>query len=236
MIKKTSEVAQDHQGGIITMEGGIHVSKVKVLERYVHVAARNNRPGVARVNDSRPFDRLSRERGLGSQGELGYTNVHQVPKVEKVVVNMGRLRPRRKAALADAQQELAIITGQKPAVTHAKKSISNFKVREGQAIGGKVTSATPACMSSWSGSSSVLPAYPRLPRRVPVGFDGHGNYTLGVKDQSIFPEVELDKIKRNLGFDVTIVTTANSDAEAKALLAEFGFPFQRPPQEGGLNI
>jgi large subunit ribosomal protein L5 len=159
--------------------------------------------------------------------KLGYKNVHQVPKLEKVVVNtsVGSAQD-VKAALEDAKKEIEIITGQKPAETRAKESISNFKLREGQAIGAKVT-LRGARMYEFMERLIKL-SLPRIRdfRGVsPRAFDGNGNYTLGVKDQSIFPEIELDKIKRNIGFDVTIVTTAKSDAEAKALLAEFGFPF-----------
>jgi large subunit ribosomal protein L5 len=159
--------------------------------------------------------------------KLGYKNVHQVPKLEKVVVNtsVGSAQD-VKAALEDAKKEMEIITGQKPAETRAKESISNFKLREGQPIGAKVT-LRGARMYEFMERLIKL-SLPRIRdfRGVsPRAFDGNGNYTLGVKDQSIFPEIELDKIKRNIGFDVTIVTSAKSDAEAKALLAEFGFPF-----------
>jgi large subunit ribosomal protein L5 len=159
--------------------------------------------------------------------KLGYKNVHQVPRLDKVVVNtsVGSAQD-VKAALEDAKKEMEIITGQKPAETRAKESISNFKLREGQAIGAKVT-LRGARMYEFMERLIKL-SLPRIRdfRGVsPRAFDGNGNYTLGVKDQSIFPEIELDKIKRNIGFDVTIVTTAKSDAEAKALLAEFGFPF-----------
>ena len=159
--------------------------------------------------------------------KLGYKNVHQVPRLEKVVVNtsVGSAQD-VKAALEEAKKEIEIITGQNPAETRAKESISNFKLREGQAIGAKVT-LRGARMYEFMERLIKL-SLPRIRdfRGVsPRAFDGHGNYTLGVKDQSIFPEIELDKIKRNIGFDVTIVTSAKSDAEAKALLAEFGFPF-----------
>ena len=157
----------------------------------------------------------------------GYKNVHQVPRLEKVVVNtsVGSAQD-VKAALEDAKKEMEIITGQKPAETRAKESISNFKLREGQPIGAKVT-LRGARMYEFMERLIKL-SLPRIRdfRGVsPRAFDGNGNYTLGVKDQSIFPEIELDKIKRNIGFDVTIVTSAKTDAEAKALLAEFGFPF-----------
>ena len=131
-----------------------------------------------------------------------------------------------KQALEDAKAELALITGQKPAETRSKKSIANFKLRKDQAIGAKVT-LRGARMYEFL-ERLIKTALPRIRdfRGVsPARFDGNGNYTLGVSDQSIFPEVELDKIKRNIGFDVTIVTTARTNEEAKSLLSELGMPF-----------
>jgi large subunit ribosomal protein L5 len=157
----------------------------------------------------------------------GYKNLHQVPKLEKVVVNTSIASQNDvKAALEDAKAELALITGQRPAETTAKKSISNFKLRKGQAIGAKVT-LRGAIMYEFL-ERLIKMALPRIRdfRGVsPRCFDGNGNYTLGVPDQSIFPEVELDKIKRNIGFDVTIVTSAKTNQEAKSLLSELGMPF-----------
>lgn len=157
----------------------------------------------------------------------GYTNIHQVPRVQKVVINtsIGK-QADVKQALEDAKHDLETITGQKPAETTAKKSIANFKLRQGQAIGAKVT-LRGARMYEFL-ERLIKMALPRIRdfRGVsPKAFDGNGNYTLGIADQSIFPEIELDKIKRNIGFDVTIVTTATTNAEAKSLLAELGMPF-----------
>jgi large subunit ribosomal protein L5 len=161
------------------------------------------------------------------QKERGYKNRHQIPKVEKVVINtcVGS-HSDVKQALEDAKMELAMISGQKAAETRAKKSISNFKVRKDQIIGAKVTLRGERMYEFLE--RLIKASLPRIRdfRGVsPRGFDGHGNYTLGVSDQSIFPEVELDKIKRNIGFDVTIVTTARTNEEAKALLSEMGMPF-----------
>jgi large subunit ribosomal protein L5 len=128
--------------------------------------------------------------------------------------------------LEDAKTELALITGQRPAETRAKKSISNFKLRKSQVIGAKVTLRGERMYEFME--RLIKAALPRIRdfRGISAkGFDGHGNYTLGVSDQSIFPEVELDKIKRNIGFDVTIVTTAKTNEEAKSLLSEMGMPF-----------
>ena len=158
----------------------------------------------------------------------GYQNIHQVPKVTKVVVNscINAGLADYKQALEDAKNELTTITGQKPAETRSKKSIANFKLRQNQAIGAKVTLRGQRMYEFLE--RLIKTALPRIRdfRGVSTrAFDGNGNYTLGVTDQSIFPEIELDKIKRNIGFDVCIVTTATSDAEAKALLTELGMPF-----------
>src|SRR6266496_843229 len=154
----------------------------------------------------------------------GYKNVHQI---QKVVINTSvGSQSDVKQALEEAKAELALITGQRPVETLAKKSISNFKLRKGQAIGAKVTLRGEHMYEFLE--RFIKAALPRIRdfRGVsPRCFDDHGNYTLGISDQSIFPEVELDKIKRNIGFDVTIVTTARTDEEAKSLLSEMGMPF-----------
>ena len=136
------------------------------------------------------------------------------------------IRDSTKVALEDAFNEIQMITGQKPIKTKSTKSIANFKLREGQEIGVKVT-LRGAIMYEFL-ERLIRTALPRIRdfRGVsPRSFDGRGNYTLGVKDQTIFPEVELDKVKRNLGMDITIVTTARKNDEAKELLALFGMPF-----------
>src|SRR5687767_15725275 len=157
----------------------------------------------------------------------GYKNPHQVPKVEKVVINTSvGSQSDVKQALEDAKAELSLITGQKPAETRSKKSIANFKLRQDQAIGAKVTLRGQRMYEFLE--RLIKTALPRIRdfRGVSTrAFDGNGNYTLGVSDQSIFPEIELDKIKRNIGFDVCIVTTARTNEEAKSLLSELGMPF-----------
>src|SRR4051794_12805774 len=161
------------------------------------------------------------------QKQHGYKNVNQIPKVEKVIINTSvGSQADVKQALEDAKAELALITGQRAAETRAKKSIANFKLRKEQAIGAKVTLRGERMYEFLE--RLIKAALPRIRdfRGVsPRCFDGQGNYTLGVSDQSIFPEVELDKIKRNIGFDVTIVTTARTNEEAKSLLTEMGMPF-----------
>ena len=165
--------------------------------------------------------------------KLGYKNLLQVPKVDKVVVNtcIPAHVSDLKQALEDAKKELALITGQRPAETKAKKSISNFKLRKGQTIGAKVTLRGDRMYEFLE--RLIKMALPRIRdfRGISAkAFDGRGNYTLGVHDQSIFPEVELDRIKRNVGFDITIVTTARTNDEAKALLTELGVPFSDKKQ------
>ncbi|MCX7915529.1 MAG: 50S ribosomal protein L5 [Verrucomicrobiae bacterium] len=155
-----------------------------------------------------------------------YRNPMQVPKLVKVVINMGVNSRLEKDAITEAQRELAIITGQKPVVTRAKKSISNFHIRKGMPVGVKVTLRGKRMYEFME--RFIMAALPRIRDFRGVssrGFDGRGNYTLGIRDQTIFPEVELDKIKYNLGMDVTIVTTAKTNAEAKELLKLLGMPF-----------
>ncbi len=157
----------------------------------------------------------------------GYTNPHQVPRLTKVVLNtaVGSAED-PKAALEIAVSELQTITGQTPVRTKAKQSISNFKLRKDQPIGAKVTLRGRQMYEFLERLiKTALPKIRDFRGISPKAFDGHGNYTLGVPDQSIFPEIELDKIKRNIGFDVTIVTTAHTDDEAKSLLGELGMPF-----------
>jgi len=157
----------------------------------------------------------------------GYVNVNQIPRLTKVVLNtsIGSAND-VKDALEVAKSEIALITGQKPIETIAKKSIANFKLRGEQAIGAKVTLRGRSMYEFLERLIKMsLPRIRDFRGVSPKAFDGNGNYTLGVSDQSIFPEVELDRIKRNIGFDITIVTTARTDAEAKTLLTELGFPF-----------
>ena len=145
------------------------------------------------------------------QKQLGVTNIHEVPRLAKIVVNCSiGSQPDRKVAIEDAVNEVSLITGQKPVISYSKKAISNFKLREGEPLGVKVTLRGRRMFDFML--RLVKTAMPRIRdfRGVPPrAFDGRGNYTLGVSDQSIFPEVELDKVKRTLGFDITFVTTSN---------------------------
>ena len=163
---------------------------------------------------------------------LGLANIMQVPRVEKIVVSMGVGAAIQTGSLLDnAQRDMTLITGQKPIVTRAKKSIAGFKLREGQAIGCKVTLRGVRMYEFLDRLVSL--AIPRIRdfRGLPTkAFDGRGNYTFGVTEQLIFPEIEYDKIDVTRGMDITIVTSANTNAHAKALLDAFGFPFRREGQ------
>ena len=161
--------------------------------------------------------------------KFGYTNVMQVPKLEKVVVNIGLGEAKdNPKALESAVNDLTIITGQKPIVTNAKKSIANFKLREGHAIGTKVTLRGEKMYDFLDKLMNVaLPRVRDFRGVKPTAFDGRGNYALGLKEQLIFPEIEYDKVDAIRGMDIVIVTTANTDEEAKAFLEKMGMPFAR---------
>jgi large subunit ribosomal protein L5 len=159
--------------------------------------------------------------------QLGLPNAMQVPRLEKVVVNMGVGEAVKDGRLLDAAlEDLATITGQKAVVTKARKSIAGFKLREGMAIGAKVT-LRGAYMWEFVDRlvSLALPRIRDFRGLSPAAFDGHGNYTLGVTEQLIFPEIDYDKVVKVTGMDITIVTTATTDDEGRALLAALGFPF-----------
>ena len=155
-----------------------------------------------------------------------YANVHQIPKMEKIVVNMGVSASLEKGAVEDAAKDLTMITGRKPAISKSRHSIANFKLRENQPIGCRVTLRKDAMYEFFDRLVSVtLPRIRDFRGLSPRKFDGRGNYTFGIGDQTIFPDIELDNIKRQQGMDVTIVTSATSDAQALDLLKTMGFPF-----------
>lgn len=162
------------------------------------------------------------------QQKYGYTNIHQIPQLEKIVVTscMGK-HPDRKQAVEDAVNEIAKITGQKPSITFARKSVANFKLREGEVLGARVTLRGTRMWEFLDRFISITAPNIRDFRGLPYkSFDGNGNYAVGIADQSIFPEIELDQIKRQIGFDVIMVTTATSDDEGRELLRELGMPFR----------
>ncbi|HEX4979687.1 MAG TPA: 50S ribosomal protein L5 [Acidimicrobiales bacterium] len=167
---------------------------------------------------------------------LGLANVMEVPRLEKIVINMGVGRAvQQPSLLENAVRDLTQITGQKPLTTKATKSIAGFKLREGNAIGAKVTLRGDRAWEFLDRLVSI--AIPRIRdfRGLPAhSFDGNGNYTFGVTEQLIFPEIDYDRIDQPRGMDITIVTTARTDAQGKAFLDAFGFPFKREGDEGFL--
>ncbi len=165
------------------------------------------------------------------QQELGLRNVMQVPRLEKIVVNMGVGRAAQSPSLLEgALRDLATITGQKPLVTKARRSIAGFKLREGMAIGAKVTLRGDRAWEFLDRLISIaIPRIRDFRGLSPRSFDGRGNYTFGVTEQLIFPEVDYDSVDQVRGMDITICTTARTDEEGRAFLRAFGFPFR---QEG----
>ncbi len=163
------------------------------------------------------------------QKELNMSNVHQVPKLVKLVVNIGLGESTQNSkALENGLRDLQLITGQKPLVTRAKKSIATFKVRQGMPIGAMVTLRDQRMYDFIEKLNGiVLPRIRDFRGLNEKGFDGRGNYNIGIRDQLVFPEIEYDKIDRVRGMNITIVTTAQTDMEARALLESLGFPFRK---------
>jgi large subunit ribosomal protein L5 len=161
--------------------------------------------------------------------KFNYKSVMEVPKLDKIVVNMGVGDAVANAkALDNAVEELSTITGQKPVVTRAKKSIAGFRLREGMPIGAKVTLRGERMYEFLDKLVSVsLPRVRDFRGVSKKAFDGRGNYTLGIKEQLIFPEIDYDKVSKVRGMDIVIVTTANTDEESRELLTQFGMPFQK---------
>ena len=161
--------------------------------------------------------------------KFNYTSVMQAPKLEKIVINMGVNDVRENSkALENAMRDLSIITGQKPIATKAKKSIAGFKIREGQEIGCKVTLRADKMYDfAFKLFNVALPRVRDFKGLSPNSFDGRGNYSMGVKEQLIFPEIEYDKVDKLRGMDIIFVTTAKTDEEAKELLALLGMPFSK---------
>jgi large subunit ribosomal protein L5 len=163
------------------------------------------------------------------QGELGLDNVMQVPRLSKVVINMGVGAATGQASLLEgAVRDLTTIAGQKPVVTRAKKSIAGFKLREGNSIGAKVTLRGDRMWEFMDRLISIaIPRIRDFRGLNPRSFDGNGNYTFGLNEQLVFPEIDYDSIDQTRGMDITIVTTASTDDEGRALLLAMGFPFKR---------
>jgi large subunit ribosomal protein L5 len=165
----------------------------------------------------------------GLMKAFGYKNIHQVPKLEKIVINMGLGEAVQDIKIIDkAAEEIAMVSGQKPVVTKARKSIASFKVREGMPIGCMVTLRGVRMYEFLDRLiNAVLPRLRDFRGISPDGFDGRGNFTLGLRDQGVFPEIPYEKIDKARGMNITVVTTAKTDEEGRGLLAAFGMPFRR---------
>lgn len=180
---------------------------------------------------ARLYERYIKEVVPALREKHKYTNVHQIPRMEKIVVNMGVSASLEKSALDDAAKDLALITGRKPAISKSRHNIANFKLRRGLPIGCHVTLRRDAMYEFFDRLiATALPRIRDFRGLSPRSFDGRGNYSLGVGDQTIFPEIELDKIKRQQGMDITIVTSARTNGEAMELLKLMGLPFAEARQ------
>ena len=181
---------------------------------------------------SRLREKYAKEVVPALQKEFGYTNVMAIPKIEKVVVNMGLGEATSNAKIVDVGgDELSKITGQRAVTTRAKKSIAQFKVRQGQAIGSMVTLRGAQMYDFLDRLISIaLPRVRDFRGVSPKGFDGRGNYTLGLKDQLLFPEIDYMKVDKARGMNISVVTTAKSDEESRKLLQLLGVPFRNQQQ------
>ncbi|MBW1684734.1 MAG: 50S ribosomal protein L5 [Deltaproteobacteria bacterium] len=177
----------------------------------------------------RLYDRYRKEVVPKLSEEFGYENVHQVPMLSKIVVNIGLGEAAANPKLLEkAASELAVITGQKPVIRRARKSIANFKLRAGQQIGCTVTLRGDRMWEFFDRLMNVsLPRVRDFRGASPKAFDGRGNYSLGIREQIIFPEVDYDKVEQITGLNVTLCTSAKTDAEGKSLLAHLGVPFRQ---------
>jgi large subunit ribosomal protein L5 len=174
-------------------------------------------------------ERYEKEVRQGLMKELGFTNPMQAPRLDKIVVNMGLGEAINNGKIIDASvEQLASITGQKPVVTRARKSIANFKLRQGQSIGAMVTLRGDRMYEFFDRLVTIaLPRVRDFKGVSPKAFDGKGNYTLGVREQIIFPEINYDKVEKIKGMNITVVTTARNDEEGRALLRHLGMPFRQ---------
>ena len=188
------------------------------------------------VEEARPFTEAARLRVMYNEEvvpqlkeKFGYTNVMQIPKLEKIVLNMGLGSDKdNPKGIESALEEMALIAGQKPIITKAKKSVANFKVREGQNVGAKVTLRGDRMYYFADKLINIVLPRVRDFRGIPdTSFDGRGNYAMGVKEQLIFPEISYDDVDKIRGMDIVFVTTAKTDEEARALLQFLGMPFMQ---------
>jgi large subunit ribosomal protein L5 len=183
-------------------------------------------------------ERFNEELKSKLKKDIGVSNVHQIPKLDKIVINFGLGESANNSkTLENAIRDLEMISGQKPVITRAKKSISTFKLREGQATGLKVTLRRDRMYNFFSKLVNVaMPRIRDFQGLSPKSFDGRGNFSFGVKEQLIFPEIKYDKVDAVRGMDIIICTTASSDEHAKALLETLGMPFKKAVvQKGGAS-
>jgi large subunit ribosomal protein L5 len=174
-------------------------------------------------------ERFEKEVRAALVKEFGFKNTMQAPKLDKIVVNMGLGEAINNGKIIDASvEQLATITGQKPVITKARKSIANFKLRQGQSIGAMVTLRGDRAYEFFDRLVSIaLPRVRDFKGVSPKAFDGKGNYTLGIREQIIFPEINYDKVEKIKGMNITVVTTARNDEEGRALLRALGMPFRQ---------
>ena len=174
-------------------------------------------------------ERFEKEVRAALVKEFGFKNAMQAPKLDKIVVNMGLGEAINNGKIIDASvEQLATITGQKPVITKARKSIANFKLRQGQSIGAMVTLRGDRAYEFFDRLVSIaLPRVRDFKGVSPKAFDGKGNYTLGIREQIIFPEINYDKVEKIKGMNITVVTTARNDEEGRALLRALGMPFRQ---------
>ncbi len=167
------------------------------------------------------------------QERFGYANSMLIPELKKIVISMGLAEATKdKNAIQDVQKELALLSGQKPVLTHTKKAIANFKSRKGQVIGAKVTLRRKRMYDFFDRFCNIVAPRVKDFRGFPLKCDGRGSYSLGLPDQQVFPEINLDEVKRTQGMNITFVTTARTDAECVELLGMLGFPFKKAEKGG----
>lgn len=210
--------------------------QAEVEEQEPQVEAKARKP-MAEKREPRLLKHYRDHVRLALREKFGFENIHQIPKIEKVVVNVGiGEAPKNQKLLDSVVEELTLITGQKPVINRSRKAISNFSLREGMPVGVSVTLRKSRMYEFLD--RLVTAAIPRvrdfrgLPSR---SFDGRGNYTIGIKEQIMFPEINYDRVQEVHGMDITVVTSTNKDDEAFALLREMGFPFrgeEKPVQIG----
>lgn len=203
--------------------------KTTATAKKVEKEAATSKGHKAPLNHTRLLDAYNNEIKAKLMKQFGYKSVMEVPHLEKIVINIGvGDATQDKKRIDEAVEELSLITGQKPVITKAKKSIATFKLREGEPIGTKVTLRGIRMYEFFDKLVSIsLPRVRDFRGVNKNAFDGRGNYTLGIKEQLIFPEIDYDKVQKVRGMDIIIVTTAKNDEEAYALLKELGMPFNR---------